>query len=121
MESHSKTTRRRFLGRSSIEMWEKHEIVHPAKIITEYFTSTGHGNLILEAVTMKASQMSVTKNLTERAAYAKSSTKVIQKKSRLCAPKIDGDPIFRLFKGGPKNATFGDLALTAINMVNTGA
>jgi hypothetical protein len=124
-ETYSKVTKKkRFLCFSSTtteETWDDYSNVVPTNITIGHYLAEGKGNLELEAVKMKAQSMALKKALNEYAAYETRETKKIIRQKGWFVPKIKGDPLYEVFKGLPKNVTFGDLVPTVANVISVGA
>jgi hypothetical protein len=122
-ESHSYTSKSGFmgLGRSSLEIRETRKTPEPTQIITDHFASLGVGTCEFEGAVVKALDVAITKNLSEKAAYERVHTVVTQKSSGFFAPKIKGDPFVDALRGVRGVVTFGDVAPAAFNLIGATA
>ena len=122
-KSHSYTTKSGFcgLGRSSLEVEETRELVEPTRLMAEHFESLGVGTYEMESTIIKALDATITKNLVERTAHDRIHSRITQKSSGFCAPKIKGDPLAGVLRGVRNVVTLGDALPTAFNIVGTAA
>ncbi|KAH0790225.1 hypothetical protein GPJ56_005798 [Histomonas meleagridis] len=109
------------LGKSSRNIYETRDLIERAQIITDHFESIGKGTCVFEGTIIKALDMSITKNLIEKAAYLHSKSNIVQHSSGFFAPKIKGDPFIEALKGVENIISFGDAIPTAMNIIGTGA
>ncbi|MDR2598241.1 MAG: hemagglutinin repeat-containing protein [Holosporales bacterium] len=124
--SHSETTRRRrvlgiSIGKSTQTVHVEEEFFEPAKIIAESFESTGDGTCIFEGVVANVLDMTIRRDLIEKAAYTGKTTRSVRHSSGFFAPKIRGDPFYESTRALSKTVTFGDFAPNVMNVIGTGA
>ena len=109
------------LGESTRHVQETREMVRPTYQISEHFESLGVGTYEMESTVMRALDATITKNLVERTAFDRITTRITDTSRGICAPKIKGDPLFEAMRGLESIRGDGDTLPTVFNLVSAGA
>ena len=109
------------LGESTRHVQETREMVRPTYQISEHFESLGVGTYEMESTVMRALDATITKNLVERTAFDRITTRITDTSRGICAPRIKGDPLFEAMRGLESIRGDGDTLPTVFNLVSAGA